>query len=500
MVTTSTTVPTAAGRNAVQRLNLSAAALRTGGLLLLTLGAFALRVHNLAAESLDIDEADVVVYALADLRTVLERLLSAGDNGPAYMLLVRYWIAAAGQSEFALRFLSVLPGALTVPLFYALGRKLFDYRVGIAAAVMGTASTYLLFYAQMNKMYALVVCLTLLSSHLLLRAVETARWRAWLAYTVAATALMAAHIFGALAVPWHALYALWMLRRSRAHLWPWLTSLALLTLPYVPAGLARLGALERPETLARQFTGPRDYPGMFVTLAREYGTRFDDWGPELFAVAFSALSVAGVAALAWRWPAARDRGLVFVLLGVLLPGSATFGLVVLGAPLFASRYLIPTLPFYYLLWAGAAAALLGRRTWPLGVVLLALFVAANGLRWWPTAFAGVRYREDFRAAVTSLQRQYQPGDLVVTLHDSVANGVRYYSASPLLITSLEGGPGNPPNRAKLTAQPATGRLWLVATYVEAEGLTEIENWLQTNAGLGGKRWYNGVMVAEFNRR
>ena len=43
--------------------------------LLLAVAAFALRVHNLAFESLDIDEADVVVYALADLRTVLERLL-----------------------------------------------------------------------------------------------------------------------------------------------------------------------------------------------------------------------------------------------------------------------------------------------------------------------------------------------------------------------------------------------------------------------------------------
>ena len=471
----------------------------TVALLGLTAVAFALRAHNLAAESLDIDEADVVAYALADIRTLTERLLSAGDNGPAYMLLVRLWIALAGQSEFSLRFLSALPGTLTVPLIYTLGRRLFDQRVGFAAAVLTAASTYLLYFAQMNKMYALVVSLTLVSSYLLVRGVTTPRPRTWVAYVIVTTALMATHVFGALVVPWQALYAAISLRQSRTHLKPWLIALGCLTLPYLPVGIARLGALQRPETLSREFTGPRDFAGMFVTLAREYGTRYDGWPDGTFAVLFTLLTVAGVAALAWQWPAARQRGPLLVVLGVLAPVIATFGFVVLGAPLFASRYLIVTLPFYYLLWAGAAAALLQRRyLWPAAALLLAGFAFVNGLRWWQTAVEATRFREDFRGALVSLSRQYQPGDLVLVLHDSVGNGVRYYATVPMTITSLEAGPGREPDRSRLTAYPSTGRTWLVATYVEAGGLEAIEGWLGTWNGLGSKRWTNGVMVAEFN--
>lgn len=466
----------------------------------LTVLTFVLRVHNLAAESLDIDEADVVVYALADLQTLLGRLLSAGDNGPSYMLLVRGWIALAGQTEFALRFLSLLPGVATVPLLYALGRRLFDARVGFAAAALAAGSVYLLSYAQMNKMYALVVALALAGSWLLVAGVESGRWRTWAAYTVVTTALMGVHVFGALVVPWHALYAGWRLRGSRRHLLPWLASLAALTLPYLPLGLARAAALQRPETLSREFTGPRDAPGMFAFLARDYGVRLEGVPQEPLLAAFGLLTLVGLGVLAWRWPAQQGRGLVLVALGIAVPVLAVAGMVALGAPLFASRYLIITLPFYYLAWAAPAAALMATRAWPAAAALLLLFVAANGVRWWPTAFDGARYREDFRAAVASLQRQYQPGDLVLTLHDSVANGVRYYSRAPLSITSLEGGPGNPPDRSRLRVQPSTGRIWLVATYLEAEGLPDIEAWLQETSGLGSKRWYGGVMVAEFTRR
>lgn len=469
------------------------------GVLVLTLVTLLLRMHNLATESLDIDEADVVVYATADLRTVLQRLLSAGDNGPGYMVLVRLWMAVAGQSEFALRFFSVLPGVATVPLLYAMGRKLFDRRVGLAAAVIGAASTYLLFYAQMNKMYALVVALTLATSYLLLRGIETGRWRLWLAYVVGATLLMSTHIFGALVVPWHALYALFALRTSRRHLLPWLVATAALTVPYVPLALRRLGALQQPETLTREFTGPRDLPGMFAFLARDYGARFGDEGQDVGLLVFAALTLAGLALLAWRWPKARGYGLLFVVLGLGAPVALVAAMVALGAPLFASRYLMMTLPFYYLAWAGVAAASFGSRLWPVGAALLLVFALGNGQRWWPSAFEGARFKEDFRTAVATLQRQYQPGDLVVTIHDSVANGVRYYATAPLNILTLEGGPGRPPDRSKLTMEPSTGRIWLVAIYVEADGLPELEHWLYDGRTLGSKRWLGGVILAEFNR-
>ncbi|MSQ27007.1 MAG: hypothetical protein EXR51_02570 [Dehalococcoidia bacterium] len=467
---------------------------------LVTLLALLLRLHDLAYESLDVDEADLVAFARQDWGTLFSRLTQPGENGPLYVILLRLWIGVAGQSETALRLFSAIPATLCVPAIYFLGRRLFDHRSGLVCALLLACSSYQLFYAQMVKMYALVPLLALLSGWLLLEGIERPRWRTWVAYTAVTTALMFTHVFGAMVVPWHVIVALLNLRRR--FLAPALVSLAVLTLPYLPLALPRLAALRAPETLTRQFTGPRELPGMFATLAREYGTRFDLVSLPMLDALFLGFTLLGLAALLatsrGRHDASGNGRLrnSFLVTGLAVPLLITFAFVSLGAPVFSSRYLIAVLPVFYLLWGAGISWTASWSRLP-AVALLLLFIGLNAARWSESAFQGKRFREDWRGAVQRLRPVLGTGDQVVVLHDPSWRAVHYFAGEGWPLVSLEGGPERPADLSRLPAARPGGRIWLLAAWFEAPDLPPVEALLAERGRLESKEWENGVLVSGY---
>ena len=93
-------------------------------------------------------------------------------NPPLYFVGLSALRALAGESEYALRFASVIAGVLLVPLLYVMGKRLFSERAGVLAAVLGTFSPFLIWYSQEARMYTLLATLSLASVYLLLRAID----------------------------------------------------------------------------------------------------------------------------------------------------------------------------------------------------------------------------------------------------------------------------------------------------------------------------------------
>ena len=150
---------------------------RRGLLLALTWLAFALRTWSLTAQSLWRDEVDALIFATRPLADVLATFRQPGQNGPLFFLALRPWLAAAGHSEFALRFPSALAGTLAVPLIYLLMRRLVeDRRPALITALLMATAPYLVWYGQEAKMYAV---LTVLAPASLLLTVEIARRGGW---------------------------------------------------------------------------------------------------------------------------------------------------------------------------------------------------------------------------------------------------------------------------------------------------------------------------------
>jgi mannosyltransferase len=234
-------------------------------ILALMLVAFALRVFQLDKQSFWYDEAFSVYLSRFDLATITART-AADIQPPLYYYVLNVWMALTGDSEFAVRFLSLFFGVLTIPLMYVTARRLFDLTpdpsptrrgevTGIFAALVATFSALYVWYAQEARMYTLITFLGLLSSYALLRALFPSsdgkgvrgegRW--WIVFVVANIAAVYTHYFAFTLIAFQLLYALFVIltRRDtryaiRDTLFAFL-AIFIAFLPWLPFMLNRLG-------------------------------------------------------------------------------------------------------------------------------------------------------------------------------------------------------------------------------------------------------------------
>lgn len=380
--------------------------------------AFAARVASLTAQGLWRDEVDALLFATAPLQEVLTSFTRPGWNGPFYFLLLRAWVALAGQSAFALRYLSLLLGVLTVPLIYVLGKRRLGQTAGLFAAVLAACAPYQVWYAQEVKMYTLLPFLALLALYALDRACETPRAAWWGAALVATSLAFYSHILAALLVP---VACGWFLLHPRRDPRAWVGGgvvLALLTLPYLPLLGWQLPLLLQGE----QNTG---YPAytlsqMAFILLNGWSTGIGGWGG-LWVIRGCGL-VAFVGA-AYLLLASKAREAGQLLIWLLLPLAAIW-LVSLRRPLFTDRYLIWSALAFYLLIGAALAALPGR--WrALGLVALAGMLTVDGVNVYRQAAYPIK--PQFREATAFLVGQQQPGDVFLFQIPYNRRVVAYYA-------------------------------------------------------------------------
>lgn len=149
----------------------------------LTLLALAVRLPGLNG-GLWADEIYSTVYAF---RTPLPQALFEfhGDNKhPFYALLAHGSLSMFGESPWALRLPALLFGVATVPLLYALGRRITTRReAGFAAAILAV-SYHHTWFSQSARGYTILACLAIASTWLLLRVLRDGDVKAGVAFAV----------------------------------------------------------------------------------------------------------------------------------------------------------------------------------------------------------------------------------------------------------------------------------------------------------------------------
>ncbi len=139
--------------------------------LLLFLGALCLRLIRLGTQSLWLDEGGTCNEITSkSWLALLGELFNPRQGYPLYHLLMKTWVVIAGDSEWALRLPSAIAGALTVALTFELGRRLYDQRVGMAAAMLLMLNPFALWQAQDAKAYSLLMLAVVWSLLTLVRA------------------------------------------------------------------------------------------------------------------------------------------------------------------------------------------------------------------------------------------------------------------------------------------------------------------------------------------
>lgn len=386
----------------------------------LVLVAFGLRVWRLDAQPLHGDEAFSVLFSARDLSKMLQSMLTTEPNPPLYWLVLRAWMALAGQSEFSVRFLSVLFSTAMIPLLVQFGRRLFSRRTGWLTALLGAINPFYLWYAQETRMYAMVATLALASLVLFLAFIAPTRAtrKSALGLTVTTTLALYTHYFAALI--WLVENVIFFLMpgwRKRLQAWlraqgvitllfaPWLVLVAPLLLQHEKAWILPLGLGDMIERAVEAYSLGMTIPAAMMRP---------------LAAGFLLIALVGlVAALRYE----RHSGIITTLI-LLVPLLIVY-LISLRRPAFNERYLIVIVPAYLTLLGRGVVALLptlpGRSRWiaaggpwAMGGLMLTFiaFGSTQGIFHYQfdPAFAKA---PDWRGLGRFLQDQVGPSDLVI---------------------------------------------------------------------------------------
>ncbi|MBI4318155.1 MAG: glycosyltransferase family 39 protein [Chloroflexi bacterium] len=158
---------------------------------------FAIRLHGLDTLSLWLDEAfSFHIATQPGLLALLNQVAIEDNHPPFYYVLLSGWLPVVGDSEFALRFVSVAAGTLSIPLIARLGASIFDRRVGLMAAALLAISPLSIWYSREARMYALVCLLAIASVVLFVRCQECWSVRTAVAYVVVSLLMLLTHYYG----------------------------------------------------------------------------------------------------------------------------------------------------------------------------------------------------------------------------------------------------------------------------------------------------------------
>jgi hypothetical protein len=203
---------TPASQRAASRASLSVNS--TLALTLVLLLAAVLRIYHITDQGIWFDEA--FAWNIIIQENMLPRI-ATDTHPPLYYVMLRAWVAVAGESPLALRYLSALTSLMTVAFVYRAARELTYGRPALRygpllAALVLALSDAEIFLAQETRNYAQYTFFASVSMWLYLRWIRRPSRVGALAWALSTTALVYTHYQGAFIPAIQGLHALIFLR------------------------------------------------------------------------------------------------------------------------------------------------------------------------------------------------------------------------------------------------------------------------------------------------
>lgn len=390
--------------------------------------AAALRLYALARHSIWYDEST----SLFALRYVDWKLtfLRPGDETrliPFNTLLLFFWHRMVGalpgvelgtwQSDYLLRLLPAILGLLTVPLTFALGRRVAGRTAaGLIAAFLVAISPFHIYYAQELRPHTLYALLVLAAMYCNYRALEDDRPRYWIGSVAFAALSFYAYYFSVFYMAAVNLYVFLLWRHYRPVLRKWILSQVAVGVLMLPAVILALAVFMLHAGAKEHWFEHPSLKTLFITVKvwfAGYSPNPNVYWPLLILAGFAFL--AGLAALA-----RRPRQAFFLLMMAFAPlviqwlfwMTQNFSFYTMRIQLAYS------LPGFVLAGAGLSAP---RLRWA-RIAVLGLIVALTvpaladyyAQRIHPMIHhrIGARYKVDNRSAAHYIQQHWHEGDAV----------------------------------------------------------------------------------------
>lgn len=411
--------------------------------------AFGLRVYRLGAQSLWYDEAFGIHLANLPIGEAT-RSMASTFNPPLYYYLLRFWIPAAGASEFSVRMASVYAGILILPLGYSIAKFMYGRAAGLFTMLFFAISPLYVWHSQNARMYTLLTVAVLVSIWALLRilddmqrsAHELGRGRWWWLWGLCLGATIYIHTVGVYPVVAQMLiltFFAWRQGRLRAILRRALGIGLALTVIYAPwlwLVVREYKVDFYPGTLS---------PLVVITSAFRAFATGDTLSEPIASLATAAglalLVMAVLTLISSREKAGDSRtshpaaASLFLLLMTFVP-LLIMALALYRIPKFTPRYTIAASPTFFLLLAAGSASWvqLRRRTLAVTGLTILLGISLVGTL---LVFTDLR-KDDFRSVARYVESHIAPDETVLLLsgHAFPAWGF-YYSGEWSPVPDLE---------------------------------------------------------------
>lgn len=469
---------------------------------------FGLRVYRLGEQNIWWDEGHAIWAARQDL-TAATRITAHDVHPPLYLWLLHGWLRLAGESEFAIRYLSLIGGMLTVALCYVVARRLVGRRAALLAMLLLATARFHIWWSQEARMYVWAAFFVLLSVYHLI-SLHYRGYSAWLLYVLASAAALYTLYLAVLAVLLHNLFVAcvwWRKPRLGRFLFNWVLAQIGVLVLYAPWLYV---AFSRTRTDVAKTTFPiRLVWQLYATvLTTGISTHLDRYLWVVLPIVLLALAGVVLYFLDRRQPqryglASWEVGLL-LLLPLVLPPLVVYGLSiprgVFYSPKPEARYLLTFAPFFYILLAGTLASFWqqGRRG-RIVTIVGATLVLATFVSVLPGHYAGRYLRDEYQTAMATLAAYAEPGDAVLLVsgnrypvfyyyyHQRFPSGAQPEGAGPAVYLLPRHGPS-------LSAESAAGELAPLAEAHPRLWLASLERGLQDPEDVV-RSWLDGHRTA-----
>jgi 4-amino-4-deoxy-L-arabinose transferase-like glycosyltransferase len=494
-------------------------------LVVLTLIGAGLRFYQLGAQSIWFDEAYSIYVAnqpVWDIITGIEP-----SHLPFYFVLLKVWMFLFGQSEVAVRLLSVVFGVALIPALFLLARRMFGQPIGLITSFFAAISPFLIYYSQETRPYELLALQAVITTYFLLRALDDGRWW-WIAYGLSSATMLYTHYYGVLFFGAQSLFVLILLvlRHRESIVRPvalrWMIVEIVLALAFFP------WMLQRAVLFSSYVTGDAgsssvDYMFWKTITSFALGHSVESLNPSMTDPSYLIehnlavwLSL-GFLVMAWFGivvalnsklrhtlnGGANEKSLVsawrpWLLPVVLIVATSLAIYVATGTKRgFTSRYVISLAPFYYLL-VGCGLEVVRRELKLLLVPIVVLLVGAM-------AFALNNYytepkyaRDDFRSAAGYIQQHASLRDTIVCDASNTQYSLDYYYQGAVPRVALSDRLPIVPVDAEATLASLAKQndvIWLITWqdyYSDPAG--NVKRWLDTHTILKTQESFHGGIL------
>lgn len=456
--------------------------------------SFLLRIYDLGGESLWYDESSSIYNAN-------KPILSIVLDKPYYILyhtVLHFWIELFGDSEFSIRFPSVIFGVLSVYMIYKLGELIFDTNIGLLSSFMLSISLYHIRYSQEARSYSLLVLLALLSNYYFIKILENKDRKHIIGYILSSITMVYTHGYGLFYLIFQNIY--YIFKRKEIKLKMWLTIQCIISSFFI---LWLLFLLRNIEILMKRDSNVLQIPTFssmygvlqIPTFSSIYGTFKIFAGSEQILYIFIAVIIIGlIIYIINDYNKNEIYKYIFLVLWLLIPFIMSYIISYTVEPLYHNRYLIASFPAMILLFSKGIYNFRNTKI----ILFILLIVTALQIPLIEGYYQDVR-NDQWREAANYIENIKGDSDIILLYPEFTKVVFGYYSKKDLNYIGINRSFDiNSINNERIN------RIWLIYSHMQYKErkneLYIIDKELIKTYNIKGTINFYGIKIDEYNKK